>query len=219
MDNETTLGLTSAEAAARLAELGPNRLPEPETPGPIAIFLGQFRSPFIYVLLVAAVVSFGLGQTINAWFILAVLLINATIGTFQEFSAERAAAALRDLVPTITTVLRDGRPCRIDAGEVVLDDVLQLVSGDRVPADFEILVAQELEIDESMLTGESMPALKPAGPSTDLSPTALRCYAGTLSKRGRTTGRVVATGERTEIGRIAHPVVDQDEVKPPLRAH
>ena len=97
--------------------------------------------------------------------------------------------------------------------------LIDLYSGDRVPADFEILVAQELEIDESMLTGESMPVLKPAGPSPDLSPTALRCYAGTLSKRGRTTGRVVATGERTEIGRIAHQVVDQDEVKPPLRAH
>ncbi|MGR8919933.1 MAG: HAD-IC family P-type ATPase, partial [Gammaproteobacteria bacterium] len=209
-------GLASAEAAERLQRVGPNRLPEPSSPGLVAIFVQQFRSPFIYILFAASAVSFGLGQTVNAYFIFAVLLLNACIGTFQEFSAERAAAALRNLVPSFTTVLRDGRPQKIDAADVVPDDIVELVSGDRVPADLDVLSALDLEVDESMLTGESLPVHKraPGGGDADA---AARCFAGTLIKRGRVTGRVTATGLDTEIGRIADQVVDQETVKPPLR--
>lgn len=214
--NETALaGLSSADAAARLEQHGANRLPEPVPPGPLALFLSQFRSPFIYVLLAAAIVSFALGQTVNAWFILAVLLINATIGTIQEYSAERAAAALRNLVPSYATVIRDGKPGRLDTTSVVPDDVLQLVSGDRVPADCALCTTHDLEVDESMLTGESLPVAKRAADGEASDPAA-RCFAGTLVKRGRGLAVVTATGQHTEIGHISHLVVDQTNVRPPL---
>jgi len=115
-------GLTAQQAAARLAEAGPNVLPERERPGPLLIFIQQFKSPFIYVLIAAAVVSQVLGQTINAIFITAVLLLNALIGAIQEYAAERAAAALKQMVPSEATVIRDGRSIRVDTATVVPGD-------------------------------------------------------------------------------------------------
>lgn len=140
MNNPVTVtmpvqGLTSDEAAERLAREGPNVLPERKVRGPLRIFISQFRSPFIYMLLAAAVVSWGLGQEINSYFILAVLILNALIGTAQEYSAARAAAALRKMVPYRATVIRDGKPVQVDTADVVPGDYAQLVNGDRVPAD------------------------------------------------------------------------------------
>jgi len=122
-------GLTAQQAAARLAEAGPNVLPERERPGPLLIFIQQFKSPFIYVLIAAAVVSQVLGQTINAIFITAVLLLNALIGAIQEYAAERAAAALKQMVPSEATVIRDGRSIRVDTATVVPGDQVLLASG------------------------------------------------------------------------------------------
>lgn len=204
----------------RLRELGSNVLPEPASPGLLLIFIGQFRSPFIYVLLAAAIVSLGLGQTLNSIFIFAVLLINALIGTVQEFSAERAAAALRDMVPYRATVLRDGATRVIDTVDIVPGDYVLLASGDRVPADLRLASVQELLVDESMLTGESMATLKdgsirvaddaPLGDRSDV------CFAGTVVMSGRGEGSVLATGVATEIGKIAADFTPDDEVNPPL---
>jgi magnesium-transporting ATPase (P-type) len=218
--NPQSCGLDSREARERLAQDGPNVLPERKSRGPWRIFAGQFRSAFIYMLLAAAVVSWLLGQQVNSYFIFAVLVINALIGTVQEYSAARAAAALRKMVPYHATVIRDGRSVQIDTADVVVGDYVQLVSGDRVPADILMKRTQELQVDESMLTGEALASVKQTAvqlpddaPLGDRSDT---CFAGTVVLRGRAEGEVFATGASTEIGRIAADVSAGAETRPPL---
>lgn len=213
-------GISSGQATERLLEYGLNELPEHKPPGLLLIFACQFKSPFVYVLFVAAVVSWGLGQTINSFFIFVVLLINAVIGTVQEFSAERAASALRKMVPYRATVVRDGRAVVVNTADIVPGDYVLLASGDRVPADIRLSAVQDLLVDESMLTGESMATVKddsvrmpddaPLGDRSDV------CFAGTVIMSGRGEGEVLATGAATEIGRIAADVGAVDYVKPPL---
>jgi magnesium-transporting ATPase (P-type) len=216
----TIKGLSTQQAAARLAETGPNVLPERRRPGPLLIFIRQFKSPFIYVLFAAALVSLGLGQTINAAFIAIVLLLNAMIGTIQEYAAQRAATALKKMVPSRSTVVRDGRPIQIDTSTLVVGDYVLLSSGDKVPADIHLFAAHNLHADESMLTGESNESHKQILQEyTDDAPLADRhnmCFAGTVILRGRGEGQVIATGSNTEIGKIARDVGVGDEVKPPL---
>jgi Ca2+-transporting ATPase len=213
-------GITSGDAAARLLESGPNELPERKPPGLLRIFLSQFISPFIYVLFAAAVISYALGQTINSFFIFVVLLINALIGTIQEYSAEQAAAALRKMVPFRTTVVRDGKAVIINTADIVPGDYVLLVSGDRVPADIRIDTAQDLLVDESMLTGESMATVKDGSvrmpDDAPLSDRSDVCFAGTVIMSGRGEGAVFATGAETEIGKIAADFGAEDAVKPPL---
>ncbi len=220
-------GLTSEQAAKKLLAQGLNTLPESRPPGFVLLFLRQFKSPFIYVLLIAAVVSFVLGQMTNGIFILLVLLLNAVIGSFQEYSAERAANALNAMVPQMANVLRDGHTVRINSRELVLGDVVFLASGDRVPADGVCLEAHQLTLDESMLTGESQAVLKKAISSLapDLgqissgeqaSSGEQQCFAGTTVVKGRGLIIVNHTGSDTEIGKIAQAVNPEDQVKPPL---
>ena len=214
-------GLSQTVAEQRLKSYGYNRLPEPERPGLFQIFIRQFKSPFIYVLLVAALVSFGLGQNINSIFILIVLLLNATIGTFQEYAAQKAASGLEEMVPHRATVLRDGKPVEIDAAEIVPGDIVLLVSGDKVPADLRLIQCMSLAIDESMLTGESLAVEKDSEFSgSDDMPLVDRldmAYAGTVALRGRGRGEVFATGIDTEIGKIAVDMTSSDdEAEPPL---
>jgi len=166
------------------------------------------------------VVSLGLGQTINAVFITVVLLINAVIGTIQEYEAERAAAALKKMVPSEATVIRDGASIRVGTATVVPGDHVLLASGDKVPADMRLSAAHDLHADESMLTGESIESHKQVLPvSADDAPLGDRldvCFAGTVIMRGRGEGEVIATGAGTEIGKIASDVGADAEVKPPL---
>jgi magnesium-transporting ATPase (P-type) len=204
-------GLVQPEATARLETYGPNELPKPRPPGLSQVFLRQFASPLIYVLLAAAVLSLFIQHWSDAGFIAAVLLINAIIGTVQEFSAQRAATALNELVATRCRVLRDGDSYEIDATGLVPGDIVLLESGDRVPADLRLLGANDLEVDESLLTGESMPVLKDhmrvleAG--TVLAERKNMAFAGTLVARGRGRGVVVATGLSTALGQIAADVL------------
>lgn len=154
--SKTITGLTQTEAKKRLQHYDANSLPEPIHPGLFSIFSRQFKSPFIYVLLAATLVSLGLGQNINSMFILIVLILNATIGTFQEFAAQKAASGLEKMVPHRATVLRDAKPIVIDTAEIVPGDAVLLASGDKVPANIKLSQSLTLEIDESMLTGESL---------------------------------------------------------------
>ena len=219
-EQDNQQGITFGEAAVRLLESGPNELPERKPPGLLRIFLSQFKSPFIYVLFAAAVVSYALGQTINSFFIFVVLLINALIGTIQEYSAEQAAAALRKMVPYRATVVRDDKAVIINTADIVPGDYVLLASGDRVPADIRMSAAKDLLVDESMLTGESMATVKdgsirmpddaPLGDRSDV------CFAGTVIMSGRGEGTVFATGAVTEIGKIASDFGADDVVKPPL---
>ena len=208
--------LTGLEAKQRLERHGSNTLPQAAPPGLVNIFLRQFISPFIYVLFAAALVSFFLGQHINAYFIFAVLILNAVIGTIQEFSAERAASALKKMVPSYAYVVRDNKVVKINSAELVVGDLVKLVSGDKVPADIRLCSNDDLQIDESMITGESVAvekSLTPGGGSAEEK--YCHCYAGTVVMRGRGFGHVIATGKDTEIGKIAADV-RQQQTKPPL---
>ena len=219
MDKHQAQGLSSIEAEKRLASYGPNILPEQQANSILLVFLSQFKSPFIYVLLIAAVVSFGLDHTVNAFFIIAVLFINAIIGTTQEYSAAKAASALKKMVPSFANVIRDGKTARIHTSAVVPGDIIQLIAGDKVAADIKLSWSHDLKIDESMLTGESLAAEKSSISQSKEALLATErqdiCFAGTIVMRGRGTGEVFATADKTEIGLIATDV-EGTHVKPPL---
>ncbi len=214
-------GLTQQEAATRLENFGPNALPKGEPPGILKIFLHQFASPLIYVLLAAAVVSILIQEFSDAGFIAAVLLINAIIGTLQEHSAQKSADALQKLVTTKVQVLRDGDTYEIDSENLVPGDIVLMESGDRVPADLRLLTTHDLEIDESLLTGESLAVSKDAkallSEDSTLGDRVNMSYAGTMVNRGRGRGVVIATALYTELGHIAESVLGKPSAKAPLQ--
>jgi magnesium-transporting ATPase (P-type) len=153
-------GLSDTEAVRRLAAHGANRLPEQRGAGPLERFSAQFRNPLIYTLLAAATISAGIGHGTDAMVIAAVVLVNAMIGFVQEGRAERALAAIRDLVQPRASVRRDGRRQTIPAEAVVPGDILLLEAGDRVQADLRVVEAHGLRVDQAVLTGESVPVDK-----------------------------------------------------------
>jgi magnesium-transporting ATPase (P-type) len=214
------LGLGSEEARRRLAQHGPNVLPSEPRPGVLEIGLRQLKSPLIYVLFAAAVAALALGDFGDAGFIGVVLLVNSCIGGWQEWNAERESQALQRMLRVRATVLRDGRLVEVDAEEVVPGDVVALESGQRVPADLRLLEAHSLEIEESLLTGESLPVLKDArwsGPPT-AQPAERRnmAFAGSTVTRGRGHGEVVATGVATVVGGLATTMTETERGTPPL---
>ncbi|OIO73151.1 MAG: ATPase [Zetaproteobacteria bacterium CG1_02_53_45] len=213
-------GLSQAEAAARLQVYGPNQLPEPEAAGLLQLFFSQFLSPLIYVLLAAASVSLLLSEYADAGFIFAVLVVNAVIGTVQEFHAQRSAEALRNMVSSRAIVMRDGESYEVDAIELVPGDIVLLESGSKVPADMRLTHEYDLEVDESLLTGESMPVEKSVqflfDEETPLADRRNMLYSATLVNHGRGRGIVIATGSYTEVGEIAAAMQLGGAAKPPL---
>jgi P-type Ca2+ transporter type 2C len=213
-------GLAPEAVEARRARFGPNALPRSKPPGAVRVFLRQFRSPLIYILLVAAAVSLAIGHVTDAAFIFAVLLVNAAVGGVQELHAQRSAEALQGLVTTLADVVRSGETFELDATALVPGDRVLLESGRRVPADIRLLTSHDLRIDESLLTGESLPAAKAAdavfSPETALGDRTNMAFAGTIVARGRGEGVAVATGLWTQVGRIAEAVMRGPRVKPPL---
>ena len=213
-------GLTQAEASARLHQYGPNSLPKTRPTGIGRVFLHQFTSPLIYVLIVAALLSIAIEEWSDAGFIAAVLLINGMIGSIQEYSAQRAASALRNLVSTRCLVLRGTDSYEIDAEKLVVGDIVLLESGDKIPADIRLLASNDLEVDESLLTGESSAVLKDANlvlaDETTLADRRNMLFAGSLVGRGRGRGVVVATALDTELGHIAESVLTKPATKAPL---
>lgn len=212
-------GLTSADAAQRLLSHGANRLPEPPHRPAWLRFLAQFHNPLIYVLLAAGLVTLALGSLVDAGVILGVVLINAVIGHVQEGKAERALDAVRGMLAAHATVLRDGERRQIDAGELVPGDTVLLEAGDKVPADLRLLRAKNLRAVESALTGESAPVDKDTGVADAAAGVGDRrgiCHSGTLVAYGTGCGVVVATGARTEIGRIGALVGEVQTLATPL---
>lgn len=213
-------GLSFPEVAIRQEYYGRNQLPRGKTPGIGMVFVRQFRSPLIYVLVIAALVSVVIQEWSDAIFISAVLLVNAIIGTIQEYSAQRAATSLQELTTTVARVIRNEDNFEIDAEELVPGDVVILESGDRVPADIRLWGTHDLEVDESLLTGESQAVLKNAeGIVAEDAPLAERgnmVFAGTLVARGRGRGIVVGTALTTELGHIAQAVLGKVRAKAPL---
>jgi Ca2+-transporting ATPase len=210
-------GLDHAQASALLDEYGENVLPAPTVPSLAMTFLRQFRSPLIYILLLAAAVSLFVSDVEDAIFIGVVLLANGIIGALQEHSASRAAAALRGLEQAMATVIREGEAHEIEARRLVPGDLVLLEAGARVPADLKLGETSDLLCDESLLTGESMPVRKAVGAlSSDTGGPVARAFAGTLVTRGRGQGVVVATGLATELGKIASEIDKASLSQPPL---
>ncbi|MFI4874066.1 MAG: cation-translocating P-type ATPase [Blastopirellula sp. JB062] len=218
--HSTEQGLSTAESRSRLAEYGPNRLPEQAPPTVWQIAARQFLSPLIYILLIAAVVSVFVGDYKDAGFIAAVLLINAVIGGYQEWRAEKSSHALRKLLQIRASVQREGKIEEISAEDVAPGDIVWLESGNRIPADIRLLSAHGLEIDESLLTGESVPVAKdPTWQGPENAPLGDRAnmgFAGSIVTRGRSKALVVATGSATNVGQLALDVIGKSGGKPPL---
>ena len=218
--NASPHGLSRQEAAARLARHGPNLLPQAKSPGRFAIFLHQFASPLIYVLAAAALLSLFLHEWSDAAFILGILLLNAVIGTIQEYSAQKAAEALKQLMTSHTRVVREGDAYEINADELIPGDIVLLESGDRVPADIRLITSHNLEMDESLLTGESITVLKNANaslpPDIPLGDRINMAFSATMVCRGRGRGVVVNTAQHTELGQIAAEVLGKKSAKAPL---
>ena len=200
------MGLGSEEAARRLNEIGPNRLPCPKRHGPIVRFLLQFHNILIYVLLGSAVVTAAMAHWVDTAVIVGVVVVNAVIGFLQEGRAERALDAIGKMLSPRASVLRDGHRVDVDAEVLVPGDVVVVESGDKVPADLRLLETKSLQAQEATLTGESAPVAKETqqvDAGAPLGDRSCMAYAGTLIASGRGRGVVVATGARSEIGRIS----------------
>jgi Ca2+-transporting ATPase len=216
------LGLSQQEAARRLQDLGPNRLAE-APPRPIWLkFLAQFKSFLIIVLFAAAILAAAIGDILDGIVILIVVLINALLGFSQEFQAEKSLSALKKMLALQAKIRRDGNNLELPSSEIVPGDIVILHAGDKIPADGRLISASLLEVDESPLTGESVPAGKQteALSQTDL-PVAERSnliFMNTTVTRGHGEMVVTATGMSTEIGRLAGLLAEQQDGETPLQA-
>jgi calcium-translocating P-type ATPase len=214
-------GLTAKEAARRLVEHGPNRLPEVRSRGPTLRFFLQFHNVLIYVLIGAAVVTGALQHWIDTGVILAVVLANAVIGFIQEGKAEAAMAAIRGMLAPKAAVLRDGHRVTVDGADLVPGDVVLLEAGDKVPADLRVFEARGLAAQEAILTGESVPVEKgtmKVAADAALGDRRSMLWSGTLVTQGTARGLVVATGSGTEIGRIGGLLAEVEQLTTPLVA-
>lgn len=214
-------GLSSATASARYQQYGPNRLAESPPRSPWSVFLGQFKSILIFVLIGAATLAAFIGNAKDAIVIFVVVLVNATVGFYQEYRAERSLAALKNMLPAKTHLRRDGKKLEVRVDELVPGDIVLLEAGDQVPADGRLVVAAGLEVDESALTGESHAVAKHTAPLTD-SNTAVgdrlnMMYMNTMLTRGRAELVVTATGAHTEMGRLSAELAATEEPPTPLQ--
>ncbi|KAB2352255.1 HAD-IC family P-type ATPase [Actinomadura rudentiformis] len=219
LGGDVKAGLSVPEAAARLERSGPNTLPAPRRRGPVVRFLLQFHSPLIYVLLLSAVITAVLGDHVDAAVILGVVIANAIVGFAQEARAEKALAALVAMTQISATVIRDGTARVIPSTDLVPGDLVVLEAGGKVPADLRVAHSDDLQIDESALTGESAPVSKDPEAVTAEAVLADRhnmAYSGTLVTHGTGTAIVTATGAATELGLIHHLVGQATAVQTPL---
>ncbi len=219
--DSTDAGLSARQAARRLADHGPNRLPASKARNPILRFLAHFHNTLIYVLIAAACVTAVLEHWVDTGVIVAVVVANALIGFIQEGRAEQAMAAIRGMLAPRSAVLRDGKRISLDAAELVPGDVVLLEAGDRVPADLRVLQARGLKAEEAILTGESVPVDKtvpPVGHDAALGDRGCMLFSGTLIAAGAARGVITATGRDTEIGHISGLLGSVETLTTPLVA-
>ncbi len=219
LESDVSCGLSAAEAGTRLRKFGPNELATQQGKGPVLRFLLQFHQPLVYLLLAAGFTTLILAEWIDASVILSVVLINAVVGFVQEGRALQAIDALAKTVTTLATVLRDGEAHELPAAQLVPGDVVLLASGQKIPADLRLIQARDLEVDESTLTGESVPVSKQTAglPEDTLLADRENCaYASTLVTHGQGRGLVTATGEQTEVGRISQLLQSAETLETPL---
>jgi Ca2+-transporting ATPase len=219
LDTVTESGLTISEVQRRQKIHGPNTLRAGHQTPAWLRFLRQFNQPLVYILLGASAVTFYLHEWVDSAVIFGVVLVNAVIGYLQETKAEKAIDALAKMIVTETTVRRDGQKLRLHSEALVPGDVVLLQSGDKVPADLRLFSVRNLQVDESALTGESVPVTKHSDAlalDTILAERKNLAYAGTLVTYGQAEGVVWAIGHQTETGRIATLIEDAVEMSTPL---
>ena len=212
-------GISSMQAKERLSQHGPNQLESTTKPSPLKIFIGKFKDYMVLVLIFAAIISFIAGETTNAYVILGIVVLVAIIGFVQEYKAEKAMEALREMVAPEADVIRDGQMSTIPAADLVPGDVVFLEAGDKVPADGRILEVTSLQVIESSLTGESMPVEKLAQTLPEdiaLADRKNMVFMGTIISQGNCRAIVTATGLGTELGRISG-LMKQEQTEPPLK--
>ena len=212
-------GLSSKEAADRQREFGLNTLPSRKVPSLMMIFLSQFLSPLIYILILAGGLSLFLREWEDAGFIFAVILLNSIVGAWQENKAEKNAAALQKLLKIRCLVRRDGAEKELSSEELVPGDIVFLETGSKVPADIRLFESRNLSVDESFLTGESKAVEKIINKlkkETSLNNRVNLLFAGSTIFTGRAWGIVLETGLNTEVGKIANIITETDKAKPPL---
>lgn len=215
------LGLTSSDASRRLVEVGHNQLNIAPKISPWRIFLGQFTDFMVLVLIGASIISGLLGEKEDALTILAIIILNAVLGFFQEYRAEKSLEALKELTAPLAHVCRDGKVRRVPAKDLVPGDIMVLEGGDRVPADGRIVEQVNLEVNEATLTGESMAVSKTEEVLQETNPMLgdqlNMVFAGTVVTSGRGKAVVVATGMKTEIGKIAGMISQAEDEATPLQ--
>ncbi len=220
-ETNVEVGLTWKEAEHRLSQYGENLLAERERSHPLFLFISQFRDFMVIILLMATLLSGLLGEYTDALTIVAIVFLNAILGFVQEYRAENSLQALKKMTAPECQVLRDGQLQKILTREIVPGDVVYLESGDRIPADLRLTVAEGLRIEEAALTGESLPVAKFTEPLADadlpLGDRQNMAFMGTSVVQGKGIGIVVATGMRTEMGKIAHLMQSEEEETTPLQ--
>lgn len=212
-------GLDLFEIENRQRRFGPNIIAERKGRGPIARFFLQVHQPLIYILVASAIITAILGEWVDSAVIWGIVIINATIGFVQETKALTAIAALKRVLTSEATVMRAGLKSRIPSSELVPGDVVMLASGDKVPADLRLVNVRDLQVDESALTGESVPVIKQVDQVSEAAVLADRkdmAYMSTLVTYGTGTGVVVSTGDNTEIGQISEMIASAKELATPL---
>jgi P-type Ca2+ transporter type 2C len=212
-------GLSSKEAEARIEQYGPNEIPQGKKRTTLQRLLAQFHNVLIYVLIVAAVITALLDHWIDTWVILAVVIINAAIGFVQEGKAEKALDSIRSMLSLDAIVIRDGSKQKIRAEKLVPGDIVELKSGDKIPADLRIIESRDFRVEEAPLTGESEAVEKTVDPVEEnvvLGDRLSMAYSGTVVIYGKGTGVVTGTGATTEIGKINQMISDVEEMTTPL---
>ncbi len=212
-------GLSSEQVEQRLDRYGYNRLPEIKPPSALRRLLQQFHNVLIYVLLAAGIVTLLLGHLVDAGVIFGVVVVNAVIGFIQEGKAENALRAIKRMLSPQAMVIRSGHRTTIAADQLVPGDIVKLQSGDKVPADLRLFQSKNLQIQEAVLTGESVAVEKSQTPVSNdavLGDRTCMAYSGTLVTYGQGTGIVVVTGGLTEIGRISTLVAGVEKITTPM---
>ncbi len=213
-------GLTSQEVAERLKKYGLNKLPEEKRLSWFFVLLNQFKSPLIYILLVAAFISYILHEPIDMWVILAAVFINTIVGFIQESKAEKSLAALKKYISFKSKILRDGVEMNINSTKIVVGDILLLEPGVRVPADARIFELNDLQLNEASLTGESMPVTKEnkvLDKGVSLGDRINMVFMGTTVTRGRAKAIVTGVGVKSQLGEIAQLVKETKDEETPLQ--
>lgn len=219
-ETDTQRGLSAQEVNNRLSTFGKNTISVAKKAVGLKIFLNQLKSPLILVLIVAGIITLAISHYRDAIFIFIAVIVNSTLGFYQENKAERALSELKTYLKQRARVIRDGQEREIDAEELVPGDIIRLAQGDRVPADARVMFINDFQVDEAMLTGESLPVSKSidvSPQSAGLSDQECMIFAGTLVTQGVCAAIVCRTNASTEFGKIASLIVASENEKTPLQ--